>query len=175
MVSEIQKVFKELAEKEGGTFSFEDANAISPKGVAMPYVTFLLKFEYKGHHFQIENSTGTQYVGHMICKLNNSLKIPDFQIDSISHFKNLFVWRKHRIKATSKSRNVLHFLEKNPALKELRSIGKNEKFSPQIICSSKNRTIETKYHLEFDDWTSVLEPLIQLHKDLIDGFEGRIL
>jgi hypothetical protein len=166
----IKTFFKHLAEKENGIFQYEDSKAYLG-GTANPYVTFRLQFHYKGHHFQITNVTGTEYVGNFLCTLKSDLQVVDFEIDSISHFKNLFVRRKQRLRVTSKNENVVYFLEQNESLKQLREIGKEEKFSPRIICSSKDRTIETQYHLEFDDWHQVIEPLIQLHKDVIDEFE----
>lgn len=167
----IQTFFKKLAEKEGGTFSYEDAKTQALDGVSRPYVTFRLQFQYKQHHFTIVNTTGTQFVAHMLCKLDKSIRPVDFELSAISHFKNLFLRRKQRLKVSSQNKNLLYFLEQNAALQALRSFGKKESFSPHMVCSSQAYTIETKYHLEFDDWTGVLEPLIQLHKDLIDEFE----
>ncbi|MFT7073509.1 hypothetical protein [Patiriisocius sp. Uisw_017] len=32
-----------------------------------------------------------------------------------------------------------------------------------------------KYHLEFDNWTQVIEPILELYKNPIDEFEKRIV
>lgn len=57
----------------------------------------------------------------------------------------------------------------------LSKIADKEKFSPIITCElDKKWQIITKYHLEFDNWTEVVEPIIGLYKNLIDEFEKRI-
>ncbi|MEJ6791533.1 MAG: hypothetical protein QNK89_02020 [Lacinutrix sp.] len=44
-----------------------------------------------------------------------------------------------------------------------------------ITCENNNGwKIVSKYHLELDNWTQVIEPTIAFCKNLIDEFEKRI-
>ena len=166
--------FKKLAKIEGGTFYFKDKDIPSGNGLGVrsPNVTYLVKFNYKGHNFSVMNSTGNSFVGIITCNFSSTLMITDFKLDTISHFKNLFLRRKSRFKITSDNKNIKTFLLANKSLDKLNVIAKKEAFDPIIVCeSNESKSITTKYHLEFDDWTVVVEPIIELYKNLIDEFE----
>lgn len=167
--------FKKIAENENGNLYYHDEDISIGGGVRSPNVIFTLKFEYKSNVFTIINQTGTKYVGSVSCKLSENLQPIPFEIDSISHFKNLFLRKKSRLQLISKNKNILYFLKYNNAFKSLSKIANKEDFSPYITCSGNNSwNIVCKYHLEFDNWTQVIEPLIELYKNLIDEFEKRI-
>lgn len=87
---------------------------------------------------------------------------------------NLFLRKKSRFKIKSKNNNISFFLDQNAALQSLSNIAKKHNYSPWIIYDTDTPKIVTKYHLEFDDWTQVIEPTIALYKDLIDEFEKRL-
>ena len=53
----IKTFFKELAEKEGGKFSYSDEDISIGMGVRSPSVIFQVKFDYKGNEFLIDNRT----------------------------------------------------------------------------------------------------------------------
>ena len=147
--------FKRIAEKENGKFYFEDKDISTGLGVRSPNVTYIIKFEYNNSNFTIYNRTGTAYVGEISCDLPSTTPITHFEITSISH---------------------LYFLENNLALKQLNKIAKKENFSPLIhtYSDNKQKKIITKYHLEFNNWTQVIEPIIELFKNLTDEFEKGI-
>lgn len=168
--------FKRIAEKENGKFYFEDENISIGLGVRSPNVTYIVKFSYKNSSFTVYNRTGTAYVGEVVCNLPSTTQIIPFEISSISHLSNLFLRKKSRFKIKSKNKNLLYFLEQNKAFNELIKIAKKENFSPLILSHINNnqKEIVAKYHLEFDNWTQVLYPLIELFKNLADEFEKRI-
>lgn len=68
--------------------------------------------------------------------------------------------------------NLNHFLKKNIALNQLNLIAQNTAFSPAISGKYSDNTyfIITKYHLQFSNWTQVLEPIIEFYKTCIDEF-----
>ena len=44
-----------------------------------------------------------------------------------------------------------------------------------MTCKFENNwSITSRYHLEFDDWTEVIGPTVELFKDLISEFEKGI-
>ncbi|WP_298321387.1 hypothetical protein [uncultured Aquimarina sp.] len=170
-----KKLFKELAEKENGKFYYQDNDIAIGGGVRSPNVIFKIKFKYKDNEFTIINRTGTAYVGTISCELSKDLQPIEFELNTISHLKNLFLRKKSRFKINTHNRNLKDFLSKNSSLKLLSKIADKEDFSPIITCQNDcSWEITTKYHLEFDNWTQVLEPIIELYKELIDEFEKRI-
>lgn len=168
--------FKRIAEKENGKFYFEDKDISIGLGVRSPNVTYIIKFEYNNSNFTIYNRTGTAYVGEISCDLPSTTPITHFEITSISHLLNLFIRKKSRFKIKSENKNLNYFLENNLALKQLNKIAKKENFSPLIhtYSDNKQKKIITKYHLEFNNWTQVIEPIIELFKNLTDEFEKGI-
>ncbi len=170
-----KEFFRKLAEKENGKFYFHDENIALPNGVRSPNVTFKVLFDYKANKFEIENRTGTAYVGIINCKLTPTLQPIEFNIETISHLKNLILRKESRFRIKSDNKNIVYFLTKNDSLKDLSKVANKENFSPLMTCEKKdNWNITTKYHLEFDNWTDVVEPIIELYKNLIDEFEKRI-
>ncbi len=163
--------FKGLAEKENGDFYFKDKDVSLGLGVRSPNVTYVVKFEYKGCEFSVMNSTGRSYEGNITCKLPSSFQIIPFEITNISHLKNLFLRKKNRLKIQSVNKNIAYFLEKSKDLKDLNVLALKDNYSPWIVSDVELRTIVCKYHLEFNDWTDVVEPTIALYKSLIDEFE----
>jgi hypothetical protein len=170
-----RKFFTNLAEKEGGKFYFRDKDIGSAigLGVRSPNVNYIVKFLYKENEFTVLNSTGTSFCGEITCSFSSTTRPIKFKLNSISHFKNIFLRRKNRFKIKTKNENLEYFILKSQNMKKLNEISKKEAFDPTIICETNGiNKITTKYHLEFDDWTQVIEPIIGLYKELIQEFES---
>ena len=170
-----RKFFKNLAEKENGKFYFKDEDISIGMGARSPNVFYKITFDYKNNPFTIINRTGTAYVGTISCELNKILQPIEFEINNTSHFQNLFLRKKSRLKIKSENSNIKYFLTKNNSLNILNQIAKKDDFSPIITCEfDETWRIVNKYHLEFDNWIEPIEPTIELFKNLIDEFEKRI-
>lgn len=164
--------FKKLAEKENGKFLYHDNDISVGMGIRSPNVSYRVIFDYKKNPFTIINRTGTAYMGLISCELDRTLQPLEFEINNTSHIANLFLRRKNRLKLKSDNSNIKHFLRKNNSLKTLNEIAAKDNFSPIISCKSGDLwKLEAKYHLEFDNWTEPVEPIIELFKELIDEFE----
>ncbi len=170
----IKTFFKELAEKEGGKFSYSDEDISIGMGVRSPSVIFQVKFDYKGNEFLIDNRTGTNFVAKIICKVSPELRHVNFSLESRSPLSSLFSRNKSKFKISCTNQNFLHFLNTDKSLNKIGEIAQKTKFHPEIKCNGENRNVEivSKYHLEFEDWTQVIEPLIQFYKNVIDEFEN---
>ena len=166
--------FTEFAEKVGGKFYFQDSDLKVGGGVRSPKVIYLVKFTYKDCEFSVLNTTGTSYEGNITCKLASGLQSIPFEITTISHLANLFRRKKSRFQIKSENENISYFLNQNQTIKKLSAIAHKHNYSPWFFCDTNEKKLVTKYHLEFDDWTQVIEPTIQLYKDLIDEFEKRL-
>lgn len=167
-------IFKEIAAKEQGTFYFSDNVLDIGGGIDSPNVIFHLKIPYKGHEISIINKTGTSFVGTYYCTLPLGLKAPDFTIETRSHFSTLFSRnKKKRFKIATDHTKLNTFLEKSTTLNTLNTIAKDHIFEPYIygINTSTEYQLKIEYHLQFDNWTQVLEPLIAFKKELIDALE----
>ncbi len=168
--------FKEIVIKENGTFYFSDNDIDIGDGVNSPRVIFYLKIPYKNYEISIINETGTAYVGTYFCSLPLALKAPDFTIETRSHLSTLFSRnKKKRFKITTEHTKLNEFLNKNSSLTMLNTIAKDTIFEPYFY-GKKSKTdyqFKIEYHLQFDNWTQVLEPLIAFNKEMIDALESR--
>lgn len=166
------ELFKKLAEKENGEFYFQNKEIAIGGGVRSPNISYKVTFKYKGNGFTVINQTGTSNVGTIKCELSKTLQPIGFEVNTISHLKNVFLRKKSRFKIHTDNRNLMSFLSKNNAFKLLGDIANKENFSPIIKCELDNSwIISSKYHLEFTNWVQVVVPIIALYKNLIDEFE----
>lgn len=164
--------FKELARKEQGTFYFKDEDISLGMGVRSPHVVYRVEFVYKKHKFIVENRTGTAFVATITCRFASTLRPIRFSLHPLSHLKNLFLRKESRLSVSSENQNLQFFIENNNSFKKLNGIACEHNFSPAIECDADPVSqIVTTYHLEFDDWTEPVHPLIAFYKDLIDEFE----
>lgn len=164
----IKDFFIELANDENGKFYFQDQTIAIGGGVRSPELTCKVIFSYKSNKFELIHRTGTAFVGSINCSFRPVLKPISFKIISDSHFKVLFRKDKKRLKVISESSRIKDFLRDNDSLNCLNEIAKKENFSPTILCDN---FITTEYSLSFENWEQVVNPIIELYKNLIDEFE----
>lgn len=168
--------FKEIATKENGTFYFSDSDIGIGGGVHSPHVILQLKIPYKGYEISITNKTGTNFVGTYSCALPLALKAPDFTIQTRNHLSTLFSRnKKNRFKIETEHVKLNEFFENSSSLNALNTIAKDTVFEPYIYGKNSETEYQFKieYHLQFDNWTQVLEPLIAFNKEIIDTFINR--
>ena len=170
----IDDIFKHIADKEQGEFLvYKDVVAIE-NAASGPYEVFQITFQYKDSEIIIDNRVGTTAYGIITCNLSSHISPVAFEIDTISHFKNLFFRKKSRFKVSSENENFKYFL-KNKALDPLNTIAKKLDFSPYIYSEKVDgiHKIVMEYHLQFPDWPNALEPIIEFYKNCIDELEKR--
>ncbi len=160
--------FENLASKENGEFIFKKNILKIGLGVRSPQEIYQLNFKYLGAEIQIKYSLGTSFSGSIICLFFNNIEVPEFEISSTSNFIRLFLKKKEGFNIASTNEEIKRFFNQNSALKKLTKISFKENFTPLII--SKENRITTEFHLEFKDSTQVIEPVIQLYKNLINKF-----
>ncbi len=83
--------------------------------------------------------------------------------------------KKNRFKIATQDQELYHFLKSNTSLETLNIVAKADIFEPLIEGNptESSYVIRVAYHLEFDNWTQVLEPLISFYKELIDFLESK--
>ncbi len=167
-----KEFFQNLGDKENGKFRFHDKDVSIGFGVRSPNVVYQVTFDYKGNSFFVENTTGTNFVAEISCILDTSIKPIEFELFTISHFKNLFFRKNSRFQIKTDNENLRYFLNHNENFKKLEEISVADKFDPsiQIVDGNPSKMI-ARYHLEMDEWTDPIEPMIELFKDLIDEYE----
>ncbi|CAM1346412.1 hypothetical protein [Tenacibaculum crassostreae] len=134
-----------------------------------PFETYKIKLSYKNCDIIMTNTTGVQASGNITCHLSNNAKLIEFEIDSISHFMNLFLRKNSRFKVKCKNKNFNFYL-KNKALKELSELSKKTAFDPYIFSKKQGdkNLIITEYHLAFENSPYAIEPLLKFYKSVID-------
>lgn len=165
-------IFRNIADKEKGTFHFKDEDIRIGMGVRSPNVLYLLKIPYGEIEIIVYNTTGTQFVGKIYTILPKQIENNDFEIRTISHWKSLVFRKSKRFKIDASSKNLEYFIQKNKSLEQLSTIADGTNFQPVIIGLNEkdHYKLEMKYHLEFSNWTDPIQPAIQLFRNLIDEF-----
>ncbi len=165
-----KEFFKQLAEKENGTFYFQDKDIAIGNGVRSPNVTHKVKFNYKGNQFDFFFRNGTTFIGNISCRLSKSLTPIEFELSTRSHLQRFFSRNKSSFIVKSKDRSLEDFLSKNNSYRLLNNIADKEKFHPLISCElDENWSLMCLYPLSFDNWTKVIELIIELFKNIVDN------
>ena len=168
----IKSEFIRIAKKEGGKLSYKDKDIAVGGGVRSPRLVFVLKINHKNHDITIINNTGTSFVANITAHFPVTTTTLDFDLTTKSHLSTLFSKTKERFKVKSNHQNITNFTKNDNGLKQLNTIAQDGLFHPTINGSytKGSYTLESKYHLQFDDWTQVIEPFIQFYKAFIDEF-----
>lgn len=172
----IKTHFKKVAEDHQGEFRFTERIFWLSNGGQMPELHFQLDIPYKDHQIIVNNKTGVSYEGLVLLKVAKLSYPIHFSMHTISHFKNLFLFKKDRFVVQSDNENIKYFVENEPNLVAAYGIAQKENFSPIIATSEREGrfNVTIKYHLEFDDWETVLDPLIGFCKNLADEYGRNI-
>lgn len=168
----IRSEFIRIAKQEGGKLSYKDKDISIGGGVRSPKLIYVLKINHKGHDITIINETGTSFVANITASFPVSRTSLDFDLTTKSHLSTLFSRTKERFKLNSSNANIIAFIKHNEGLKQLNLLAKETTFAPNINgnYSNSNYILKTEYHLQFSDWTQVIEPFIQFYRTFIDEF-----
>ncbi len=168
----IKTKFKKIAEEEGATIKISDEDILIGGGVRSPNLEFFLTLPYKDKKITLYNASGTSYEGRVTTKFSEPKEALVFEMTTRNHFIQLFYWNKNRFKVRAENPGIESFLRNSVALENLKNIAKDTAFEPRIVGENTKdgfRLIIT-YHLQFSDWTQVVSPLLQFHKEFIDKF-----
>ncbi len=164
--------FKKIAEEEGAALKISDEDIPLGGGVRSPNLVFLLTLNYKGKKITLYNATGTSYEGRVTTVIGEPKDALTFEMTTRNHFINLFYFNKNRFTVRTKNPNIESFLRNSSALKRLKKIAQDTAFEPRIAGENNKDGFQLiiTYHLQFSDWTQVVSPLLQFHKEFIDRF-----
>ena len=168
-MSNLEYIFKQIANKENGFFSFKEDIVGGYNGEYLPDLNYTLEINYKGCTILIQNRTGTTAEGNLIClmpSLDNSF---NFQINTISHFLSWFR-KRNRFKIKGRE-DMKKTIEKFSSFSTLKKISYSTAFEPMIkgVANEERFKIVVEYHLVFENWVQVIEPLISFCKEFIDS------
>ncbi|WP_242134842.1 hypothetical protein [Aestuariivivens marinum] len=170
--------FQRLASKEGVELKKEYEPSYSKLITFMPGAdynedlrvkTLLLKIPYKEQMISVEYKVGDAQLGLFSCYFKNGITISDFKIDYRSHFLRLIFKNKKILRVRSEDKNLKRFLENRLIENDLETIARESLFTPEIEgVKNGNYLISAFYTLSFEDKEKVLEPMVELYKDIID-------
>lgn len=168
----IKTEFRRIAEKHSGRFQYKDKDTATYQGVYSPNVFFKITCPYNNSEIKIINNTGYHYSGTISSKFKTVLHSLELNLTTRTHFSRVFSKSKSPFKIKVKNLNLKAFLEQSKSFEELEHIAATTKFEPFISGLYKDGlfVLNTKYHLQFQDWQQVLEPLIMFYKEFIDEF-----
>lgn len=164
--------FKKIAEKEDAIFSFNEETLNIGEGERSPHLNYFLIKKYGEKTISINNTTGTLFVGHTTCLIPKRMDSLTFEMTTRSHFLSLF-FRGSRFRFSKASPDITKFMENSIGFNQLKAISNDTSFEPTIIGESNHKGFKLiiKYHLKFDNWTQVIEPIILFYKEFIDRFD----
>ena len=168
----IKSEFIRIAKQEGAKLSCNDKDIATGVGVRSPRLIYALRINHKGYDVTIVNETGTSFIANITASFPVSKQSLDFDLTTKSHLSTLFSRTKERFKLESNNANINTFIKNNAGLKQLNLLAKDTTFAPSISgkYSNDNYILKTHYHLQFSDWTQVIEPFIQFYRTFIDEF-----
>ncbi|MFA7445943.1 MAG: hypothetical protein WCY89_08350 [Flavobacteriaceae bacterium] len=160
-----ENISKEI---ENSKFSYSDYKVDSPGFSKIAASIYNLHVNYKEHIIYVKNELGHQNLGRVEVQLDK--RLPEFKISNTNHFVNLFLRKKNILKVTCKNHSFKKFLEQKLIELNLEKIAKESLFEPEIynVFERNAMKIITTYHLQFDNKTAPIQPLVNLYKSLID-------
>jgi hypothetical protein len=166
----IEEKFEELAEKYEGRYTFHEIEHRGPGLRKFSVEYYQLKLEYMACPIHIKFEFGNFNLAHVTCVLDAKRSFPDFQIERMGHFIQLFKrgkqpWKVH-VKDPMLEQKLLHLLTASG----LDEVARKTAFEPEI--SGKREaaeyTLNTRFYLGFDDKEHSAQPLIEFYRGVID-------
>lgn len=166
----MKKVFEGIAGKEGGVLSIKDETVSMGMGVRSPYTVYTILLTYKGVEIAVHNQVGTTAIGSISCKFPSDFTVPNFELETRSHFATLFLGKKNRFRISCKHLTFKEYLKKQISNPDILQFIQNYQFEPYLTYQKNQDDIEiqTEYNLLFQDWPSVISPLLSLNRKIID-------
>lgn len=168
----IKSEFIRIAKKEGGKLSYVDKDISIGGGVKSPNLIYALRIGHNNYEINIVNQTGTNYVAYINARFHVTKQSLDFDLTTKTHLSTLFSKTKERFKVKSNNSNIATFIRNDIGLNQLNTLANDTSFAPSINGSYDEGcyVLKSKYHLQFSDWTQVIEPFIQFYRSFIDEF-----
>lgn len=166
----MKALYENISNKiENSTFSYSDYKVDGDGFSILPISIYSLVVDYKGSAICVENELGNHNIGKVELLLEGK-RLPEFRITNTNHFVNIFLRRKIILKVECKNNLFKKFLEQKLTETGLEKLAKDNLFEPEIfnLFERNKMKIVTKYHLQFEDKTGVIKPLISFYKSLID-------
>lgn len=164
-----EQAIKKITKTLDGKLNVNKEKVYFADGSIDPLETYIITLEYQGFTINVKNTIGYQASGKVTCLIDNTIPIDDFEINTISHFINLFLRKENRFKVKCSDVHFKTYLKKK-ALKELEFISSETSFDPYIFIKKQGdkNLITTEYHLAFKNSPNAIEPIFKFYQKLID-------
>ena len=166
----MEKLYEKLSfEFENAVFSFQDVKYTALGGSYMVVSTYHIEFNYKDYLITSSQELGNSNMGKISVCLNHKI-VPEFTIETIDHFTNLFLRRKNLLKIKCKREGFKRILYDAAESSKLNEIINKNSLEPKIYFERKGNIhyIKTDYSLQFEDKIGGLRALLNFYKIIID-------
>lgn len=166
------KEYEKLAKSFDGAHFHHHETKVKVKysfGVHVTLSKFTISIPYKNHIIHIENEFGTSNLGTVKMRNEKSL-MPEFEIKSQSHLKNLFLRRNKRLRVNCNDSRFKFILEQALVRSGADEVAKNNSFEPftKVKKIEDLQFIITQYHLQLKDKIGAVIALIEFYKEIVD-------
>ena len=166
----MEKFYKDLSlEFKDSTFDFKDVKYMGNGGSYMIVSTYYIYVPYKNYMIETISELGNSNMGKISVCVNHNV-IPNFKIDTIDHFTNLFLRRKNLLKVKCTTDSFKKILLEAAEFSNLNDVIRKNSLEPKIY-NERNENlhyIKTDYSLQFEDKIGGLRALINFYKRIID-------
>ncbi|PWH84711.1 hypothetical protein [Brumimicrobium oceani] len=138
-------------------------------GVSVTMSRLMVSIPYNNHKITLINEYGASNTGTVEMEVLNGM-LPDFEISSRNHLRNLFCMRKRYFSVKSKTVQNKLFLDEALGFSGMKDIAKENLFEPTIKTEIIDNSlfIKTEYHLHLKDKIGAAKALIDFYKSIID-------
>lgn len=138
-------------------------------GVSITISIFRIEVPFKNHLIKIKNEFGTINSATVEMKIEQGI-IPEFIIESRNHLQNLFSLKKKRFTVKCDDLQYKSMIEEAILSSGMDKIAKENLFEPIIKVENNSgvQSINTRYHLQFNDKINGIKALIDFYKILIE-------
>lgn len=161
-----------LAESYKGAELHHDESKIKVYGTGV-FITvskFVLTIPYKNHLIRIENEYGTSQLGKLEMRIEKGF-IPEFEVKSQSHLKNIFLIKKRRFLINCSDLQYKRLIEEWIVNSGMEAIAKENLFEPHVRLEKVKgaQYMITEYHLQLEDKMGGLKAMIQFYKQCVNN------
>lgn len=162
--------FRHIADIEGGKFDFNSKKYAMGGGVRQTQDTYFLAITHKEFPILFKYEMGVAASGSIFLRFPFTSDEFSFEITVKNALFLLFKKHAFPFKIKSDSENLKRFLETSKSVNELVQIIRKLPFDPIIIGKKDGNefTVNTTFHISFEERTEVIRPMLAFYKELID-------
>ncbi|WP_298511524.1 hypothetical protein [uncultured Kordia sp.] len=170
-----EAVLQQISDQHDGELFIEDGKVSSGMGSFFHYLQYYLRIPHNNATIHIFYDNGISATVNFNIEIDNLFNVSEFQLETISHFTKLILFKKYNWKVTCKDLYLNREIEKLLQKHTLDQLILNTGFEPNMkgLLTKTAYKIHTVYSLTFEPNVTSMYPIVEFHKELIDILKER--